>query len=423
MIKVMITTQVFACSLPKATADALNRESGRIYTTTLVEHYRVYRHTGHWLSPKADEKLNDFLCGPTWLHAHSRDAAQQAFGKACKTARACQLAGLNTHFPHKRKLWRTTVWKNTGIRMQGDFLWLALARGNAPIRVVLPRHLRALSPEGLLEMRLVWDKAARHYQWHLVIEDGKTPEPAPGANMAGVDLGEIHPAAVSDGVESVVFTARQLRSLAQYSNKRLAELQQKQSKKVKGSQRWRRLQRRKNRFLAQQKRRKRDIEHKVSRAVVDWAVERKVGRLAVGDVRNIANGVDLGKPTNQKIANWSHGQLRRYLEYKAAAKGIAVALINEAYTSQTCPNCRERYKPRGRMYRCPACGFRSHRDAVSSACRTSWAANIRSVDLYGEPGKSPPGTIKYRRPFVIRRRSPSDTGQVARPQSREAAAL
>ena len=241
--------------------------------------------------------------------------------------------------------------------------------------------------------------------------------------MAGVDLGEIHPAAVSDGVESVVFTARQLRSLAQYSNKRLAELQQKQSKKVKGSQRWRRLQRRKNRFLAQQKRRKRDIEHKVSRAVVDWAVERKVGRLAVGDVRNIANGVDLGKPTNQKIANWSHGQLRRYLEYKAAAKGIAVALINEAYTSQTCPNCRERYKPRGRMYRCPACGFRSHRDAVSSACRTSWAANIRSVDLYGEPGKSPPGTIKYRRPFVIRRRSPSDTGQVARPQSREAAAL
>lgn len=100
----MITTQVFACSLPKDTADILNRESGRIYTATLVEQYRVYHHTGYWLSPKANEKLNNFLYGPTLLHAYSRDAAQQAFAKACKTARACRSVGLNNHYPHKRKL-------------------------------------------------------------------------------------------------------------------------------------------------------------------------------------------------------------------------------------------------------------------------------------------------------------------------------
>ncbi len=421
MIEVMITTQVFACALPKTTADALNRESGRIYTTTLIEHYRVYRHTSHWLSPKADEKLNDFLGGPTLLHAHSRDAAQQGFAKACKTARACQAAGLNTRYPHKRKAWRSTIWKNTGIRKQGSVLLLALARGNAPIRVVLPAPLRALPNEAFVEMRLVWDRAGRHYQWHAVIEDGALPAEAPGPNVAGVDLGEIHPAAVSDGVESVVFTARQLRALAQYTNKRLATLQQLQSRKVKGSKRWQRLQRRKNRFLAQQKRRKRDIEHKVSRAVVDWAVERQVGQLAVGDVRDIADGVNLGQQANQKIANWTHGKLRTYLAYKAAAKGITVELVSEAYTSQTCPNCGERYKPRGRVYRCPACGFRSHRDAVG-------AANIRSVQLFGKPGQSPPGTIKYRKPFAmisnrLRFRSRGEPAQVARPQSREAAPL
>lgn len=87
--------------------------------------------------------------------------------------------------------------------------------------------------------------------------------------MGAGQLGAIHPAVVSDGVESVVFNARALRSLSRYTNKRLAVLQQMQSWEVKGSKRWKRLQRRKNRFLAQQWRRRRNIEHKVSRAVVD----------------------------------------------------------------------------------------------------------------------------------------------------------
>jgi putative transposase len=90
--------------------------------------------------------------------------------------------------------------------------------------------------------------------------------------------------------------------------------------------------------------------------------------------------------------------------------------VNEAYTSQTCSNCGERHKPKGRVFRCPACGFQSHRDAVG-------AANIRSVCLYGRPGMSFPGTVKYRRPFVIWRRSRVDTAHVAQPYSREAAAL
>ena len=403
----MITTHVFPCQLSKTTADALNRESGRIYTATLVEHYRVYRHTGHWVSPRGDQRLSDCVTGKTVLHAHSRDAAQEAFAKACKTAKSCKKVGLNSHYPHRIKHWRTTIWKSTGIRKREGALLLALAKGSDPICVGMPDHLRHLPLDAFLEMRLVWDKAGRHYQWHLVIEDGTTPAAAPGSHVAGIDLGEVHPAAASDGSESVIFSARQLRSLAQYSNKRLAELQQKQSKKVTGSRRWKRIQRRKNRFLAQQKRRKRDIEHKVSRAVVDWATDRQVGKLAVGDVRDIADRVDLGKQTNQKIANWTHGKLRTYIEYKAAADGIAVELVNESYTSQTCPNCGERHKPKGRMYRCPACGFVSHRDAVG-------AANIRSVCLYGKPGQSPPGETKYRHPHLSGKRSRAGTAHVAR---------
>jgi len=391
----MIRTHMFPCTLPKADADTLNQESGRLYTRALVEHYRVYRQTGYWLSPGNLEKLVDFYDAQDGqerlLHAHSIDAAEQGFPKACKTAKVNRDNG--AHYPHKRKFWRTTIWKNTAIRKTDGTLILALARGRSPLSVSLPSQLAGLPKETFVEMRLVWDKAGRRYNWHLVIDDGLLPAEPPGnRDMAG-DLGEIHPITVTDGEDAIVISARALRSVKQYTNKRLADIQKLQASKKKNSLQWRKLQRRKNRFLAEQKRRTRDIEHKVSRAVVDSAVERQVGTLALGDVRDIANGKRLNTKSQQKVSNWSHGKLRTYITYKAESAGIKVELVNEKDTTKTCPNCEKQHKPQGRIYRCPVCGFVSHRDAVG-------AANILSRHRHGVLGKvKPPAEIKYRHPF------------------------
>ena len=59
---------------------------------------------------------------------------------------------------------------------------------------------------------------------------------------------------------------------------------------------------------------------------MNWAEEQKVGLLAVGDVRDAADGIHFGKNTNQKISNWSHGKLRSYITYKALTAGITVQL-------------------------------------------------------------------------------------------------
>jgi transposase len=114
------------------------------------------------------------------------------------------------------------------------------------VRVGLPPHLVELPADGFRETRLVWDHASRHYEWHLVIEDGRSPEGSPGDNVVAVDLGEIHPAALTDGEEEMVVSCRALRSLNQYTNKRLAKLSHKQAAKVKGSRDWQRLQRRRS---------------------------------------------------------------------------------------------------------------------------------------------------------------------------------
>lgn len=424
----MMRVQTFPCSLPKAEADALNRESGRVYTNTLVWHYRLYRRTGHWLSSGAAQRVEDALGGPTTLHAHSRDAAQQGFYEACKVARSQRQMGLEMRYPHRRKWYRTTTWKHTGIRVRDGALLLARARGLEPVRVSLPGNLSGYPASAYKQVELVWDRAARHYAWHAALEDGTQPTSAPGERVAAVDLGEIHPATLTDGNEAVVICARRLRATYQYTSKRLSELRAAQDRKQKGSRRWKALQRRKSRFLAQQQRRARDIEHKVSRAVVEWAKEREVGTLAVGDVRDVADGKRLKKEQQQKIGLWSHGRQRQYLTYKAKAAGIRVELVDEHSTSKTCPACGHQYKPRGRVYRCPVktCGFVGHRDAVGSV-------NILSRYLHGAVGHLLPPPLSatmYRHPAWIARqgkRSPPDTGHVARSVAcavgREAAVL
>ena len=133
----MLRTVQFACTMPKAEADALNRESGRIYSDMLTRHYRLWRKQQVWLTRQNGERLEDTLGGPTTLHAHSRDAAQQGFYKACRTAKACKAIGLDTKYPYHQKRWRTTIWKSTGITRKGKTVLLARARGLPAILVPL----------------------------------------------------------------------------------------------------------------------------------------------------------------------------------------------------------------------------------------------------------------------------------------------
>lgn len=64
----MLRTVMFACTLPKAEADALNRESGRVYSDMLVRHYRLYRKQEVWLTRENGARLEDALGDSTTLH-------------------------------------------------------------------------------------------------------------------------------------------------------------------------------------------------------------------------------------------------------------------------------------------------------------------------------------------------------------------
>jgi putative transposase len=393
----MIRTSIIRCHLKREKADALNRASGQIYTGLLVQHWRVVRKKSIWLSEKSGTRLSDLRTTAT-LHAHSIDAAQQGFYKACKTAKAIKNIDPTAKYPHRRKKFRTTIWKNTAIKRKEKLLALSNGRKGETILIDLPPSLWGV--HAVQEVRLVYDKKARRYHWHIVVEHGKQPKPAPGTNIVSVDLGEIHPAVVGDEVESVIITGRERRHETQGHAKRLAKMSAALSTKKKGSRRYRKFVRAKVRMKAKHERVIRDMEHKFSRAIVDVAVELKANTIVMGDVRDIADGIDKGKEHNQRMSQWNHGKVRSFVEYKAQAEGIEVVLQNEAYTTKTCPHCGHRHKPKGRTYRCPSgtlwVRFQSHRDVVGQI-------NILSAYKFGEPGKIPaPTTIKHRTPHNLR---------------------
>jgi putative transposase len=404
----MVRVHYFRAHIARALADALNTESGQVYTDALVRHWRIYRRHGHWLSRRAASKLQDAEFGPSAiLHSHSLDAAREGFYNACKTARECRKQGLDTKYPYRRKRFRSTVWKNTAIRKESHTLLLSLARGNEPIRVRLPDGMRDLPADAFREVRLVYSRSG-WYEWHIAVEDGREPEDAPGDGVVAVDPGEIHPLCLTDGQETLIVTARELRAIKRWRNKKLAEIQHKQAAKVKGSRAWWRLQRAKSKLLAKTRRRQRDVEHKVSRAAAEWVREREAGTVVYGDVRDVGDGKRLHRQSQQTVSQWTHGKVRAYLTYKVEEFGVKVQLQDEAYTTRICPGCKHEHKPRGRVYACPVCGLRAHRDAVG-------AANILSLYLEGEMGHIQPTTPKYRQPFRKGRprRRPEDTGQVA----------
>jgi putative transposase len=403
----MIRTRVFRATQPKSELDALNLESGRLYTLTMAWHWRIYRRHGKWIAQRQAERLNDSLHGGTILHAHSCDAAQQAFYKACKTARTNRREDGSVRFPHRRKRYRTTVWKNTGIRLRDGIAFLARARGLSPVQVRIPFVI--VEGSKILETRLVFNLKRSFYEWHMVIDDGLAMPLIPGTHIAGVDMGEIHPAVISTYEDAAIVSARELRATIQWRNKKQAEIKALQSRCTRRSRMWKRLQKRWNEIRATIDRKIRDICHKVSHAVIDWAVNHGVGLLVIGDVRDIGDGKRLRRKSQQKVSQWVHGMIRRFITYKAEYAGIRVELQDERYTSQTCPRCGAKHKQRGRVYSCRTCEFVGHRDVVGGA-------GIRTAYMFGSPGGAYPERIQVVRPFKGSRPLPSrpvDTGHVA----------
>jgi putative transposase len=335
----------------------LARAAGELYTRTLVSFWRIARKQDIWLKPSVMMRWQT----SDRLHAHSADAVVQSFYAALKSWRKRRKTDPHAKPPRRRRRYYRVQWKASAIRVKNGELVLSNGRRNDPLRLPWRWSMPLL-------VELGWTGTG--YELRCVYRREPAAQTCPGTETAGADLGEIHLVVLHDGQRTTIFNGRALRAKRQYQNKLKATLAAKQSRLKKGFRRWRKLQRSKRKQLRKLDHQMADIAHKQTTAAIPTLLASRVQTLVIGDVRDLRQRVDYGSAANQRIHQMLTGRVRWQLTYKAEQVGIRVVLQDEAYTSQACPRCGHLHKPRGRIYACPACGFRFHRDGVG-------AVNIR----------------------------------------------
>jgi transposase len=232
-------------------------------------------------------------------------------------------------FPRRRRALMPLRWYQGTFTLAGRRLRIPVARGRPPLWMRLDRN-PPYPPEQIRPVTLVYDAGRL---WVDVTAEipvacypaGQEPDPA---RIAGIDLGIIHPYAVAgpDG-QGLLVSGRAIRAehrmhLADTKARRKAVARRAPRPGQKGSRRWRHHRRRQRLAEARHRRRVRQAQHEAAKTVIAWAVDRRVGTLAVGDPRGVLK-LKAGRRHNQRTRDWRIGHLVTVLADKAEAAGIA----------------------------------------------------------------------------------------------------
>lgn len=193
----------------------------------------------------------------------------------------------------------------------------------------------------------------------LTQEDAYPPD---GQAVMGIDLGLKVPAVVHIRGKGIRFfgNGRYQRHMRRRFYSRRKKLQKaKKTRAVKKSK-------------GKEARWMKNINHQLSRQIVNHAHEQGVGTIKIESLAGIRKGTTRtsrgasARKNNRMKNSWSFYQLTMFISYKAERLGIKVEQVDPAYTSQECPACSTRNKAQDRTYVCAECGWMGHRDGVGA---------------------------------------------------------
>lgn len=146
---------------------------------------------------------------------------------------------------------------------------------------------------------------------------------------ASIDLGLDNLATLTSnqkGFIPLLINGRPLKSINQFYNKRVSQLQSKLKGNRKTSPRIQRLTRSRNQKVD-------NYLHHSSRFIVDCLIQNQIGTLVVGKNAQWKTEINLGRRTNQNFVTVPHTRFIEMLTYKCALAGIEVLVSEESYTS------------------------------------------------------------------------------------------
>ena len=273
--------------------------------------------------------------------------------------------------PYKVKKHMPTGWDYQSIGYDYKIGLIKLSKPNYIDKVGKPRLAKPIKcytkeiPKNIVEIELLYHNGLylaikyKEEDIQLLIQSN---------NSAAIDLGEIHSiASIDNNGNALIITGRKIRSIKRLRDKEQGELRSKMSKCKKFSRQYKKYNRALWSIKYKTESQLLDCVHKISKLYLDYCLSNKIKTVYYGDLDNCTRNTSerTGKFIGQKLNEWNYGELMLQLHNKLERYGIELVKVSEAYTSQTCPSCGKRHKPKGRNYVCD-CGYVQHRDIVGA---------------------------------------------------------
>ena len=204
----------------------------------------------------------------------------------------------------------------------------------------------------------------KHGKWYLHISVSKEFEELKDtdvANVVGVDLGiNFLAASYNSEGNTTFYPGRQIKHRRGQYKKVRQQLQKRQTASAR--RRLLRIGSRENRWMQ-------DINHCISKALVDDNPANTA--FVLEDLTGIRSATERVRVRNRYVSvSWAFFDLRKKLEYKARLNGDKVIVVNPKHTSQTCPKCGHtegvNRDKRNHIFICRTCGYTSNDDRIGA---------------------------------------------------------
>jgi putative transposase len=249
-----------------------------------------------------------------------------------------------------------------------DAASLLTLEGRASIPIRLGDYQRAVLVERRRRGQADLIYRDKTFYLGMVVE---APEATPydPVGVLGVDLGVVNIVTDSDGS---TYTSETIDRVRTRVDRHRAKLQRSGTPSAK--RHLQRVGRRKARF-------RRQTNHCISKEIVARAEGTKRA-VALEELGGLRARTTVRRSQRRRPLSWSFRQLRAVLEFKAAAKGVPVILVDPRNTSRTCPSCGtvdKRNRPTRDEFRCVSCGLAGPADRIAATNIAARAGNDRPI--------------------------------------------
>ncbi|WP_435931474.1 RNA-guided endonuclease InsQ/TnpB family protein [Moraxella bovoculi] len=315
--------------------------------------YKYLQRTGKFLSAY---NLNDYtkVSGEyLGLHSQTIQVINETYAKSRKQFKKAKLNWRTNNPKAKRKSLGWIPFKKSAVKLLHTYqtgkkdlkstLQLSLAKGQKPVIDLWDSYNRSLYQ--INTCQIVQDS---RNLWYACLTVKDYPKQSCGTGSVGIDLGLKDSATTFDGDK---LTIKQTQKWAE----KLSIAQRAGKKK------------RVQAIHAKIKNTRQDLIHKFTIGLV-----KQNALIVVGDVKSNQSNNKKDKLA-KSVYNASWFELKRQLDYKCKYAGCRLQIVNEKYTTQTCPRCGDMSgSPKGRAglgireWTCAKCGTRHDRDINAS---------------------------------------------------------